>query len=138
MRRRRRRPSAEPVHVYLDVSGSMNSVREALYGAILDCRGDVHPVVHLFSTQIAEATLAELRAGVCRSTGGTDLACVAAHLHRHRIRRALLVTDGWVGTPTASVRQVLARTRLGVAYAGRSIQTRDLDDVVRRWVHLPT
>ncbi len=134
--RHRRRRSARPIHVYLDVSGSMDSVRAALYGAILDCRADVHPVVHLFSTRVADVSLAELRAGVCRTTGGTNISCVAEHIAIHRIRRALIVTDGWVGTPTASVRQSLARVRLGVAYAGPSIQTRDLGDLAIRSIQI--
>lgn len=136
-RRRRRRPSAERVHVYLDVSGSMDAVRAVLYGAILDCKDDVHPVVHLFSTRVVDVSLAELKSGVCRSTGGTDLACVSEHLREHRIRRAVLVTDGWVGAPTPTVRQVLSRVRLGVAYAGPSIQTRDIGDLAARSVQLP-
>ena len=134
--RRRRRPSARPIHVYLDVSGSMDGVRAALYGAILDCRPDVHPVVHLFSTRVVDISLAELRSGVCKSTGGTDIRCVAEHLERHRIRRAILVTDGWVGRPTPTARQSLARVRLGVAYAGASIQTRDLGDLANRTIQL--
>jgi hypothetical protein len=134
--RRRRRPSIQPIHVYLDVSGSVANIRPALYGAILDCHGDVHPVVHLFSTRIVDVSLAELRAGVCRTTGGTDLGCVAEHLDTHRIRRALLVTDGWVGTPTPTNRERLSRVRLGVAYAGTSIHTRDLGDLATRSIQL--
>jgi predicted metal-dependent peptidase len=109
-------PDAERVHLYLDVSGSMDALREALYGAALDCRAWLHPVVHLFSTQVEEVTLADLAAGVCRSTGGTDLRCVTAHLRRHRVRRAVLITDGYVGDPAGADAQVLRAARLGVAY----------------------
>ena len=109
-------PDAERVHLYLDVSGSMDGLREALYGAALDCRAWLHPVVHLFSTRIDDVTLAELAAGVCRSTGGTDLRCVTAHLRRHRVRRAVLITDGYVGDPAGADAQVLRAVRLGVAY----------------------
>ena len=134
--RHRRRRSARPIHVYLDVSGSMDGVSSALYGAILDCRADVHPVVHLFSTRVSDISLAELRAGICRTTGGTDITCVAEHMVHHRIRRALLVTDGWVGAPTTSVRQKLARVRIGVAYAGAVVQTGDLGDLAVRSIRL--
>jgi hypothetical protein len=109
-------PDAERVHLYLDVSGSMDGLREALYGAALDCRDWLHPVVHLFSTRIDDVTLAELAAGVCRSTGGTDLRCVTAHLRRHRVRRAVLLTDGYVGDPGAADARTLRAVRLGVAY----------------------
>jgi hypothetical protein len=68
---RRQVPAGERVHVYLDVSGSMDGVKNALYGAILDSQAYVHPTVHLFSTEVADISLSELRAGVCKSTGGT-------------------------------------------------------------------
>lgn len=109
-------PDAERVHLYLDVSGSMDGLREALYGAALDCRAWLHPVVHLFSTRVDDLTLAQLAAGECRSTGGTDLRCVTAHMRRHRVRRAVLLTDGWVGEPTGEDARTLRSLRLGVAY----------------------
>ncbi|NBY28446.1 MAG: hypothetical protein EBQ71_16695 [Betaproteobacteria bacterium] len=48
---RRSVDSGERVHVYLDVSGSMDSVKGPLYGAVLDCEALVHPTVHLFRLQ---------------------------------------------------------------------------------------
>jgi hypothetical protein len=84
---RRRVPAGERVHVYLDVSGSMDGVKNALYGAILDCEGYVQPTVHLFSTEVADIDLAGLRAGICKTTGGTDIACVAEHMQANCIRR---------------------------------------------------
>jgi hypothetical protein len=114
------------VHVYVDVSGSMEPVKEALYRAVLDCREHVHRTVHLFSTGIADITLDELRRGVCRSTGGTDIACVARHMSEHRVRRALILTDGWVGVPRGTHRDALAKARLAVAYLGTNCNTKDL------------
>ena len=66
------RSAQERVHVYVDVSGSMEGIKGALYGAVLDCRELVHPTIHLFSTEVAEASPAQLRAGFCRSTNGTS------------------------------------------------------------------
>src|SRR3546814_17598562 len=83
---RRKAPSGERVHVYLDVSGSMDAVNGALYGAVLDCEMLVHPVVHLFSSRVAAISLAELRSGVCKSTVGPALALVAEHTHAHPVR----------------------------------------------------
>ena len=117
------------MHVYLDVSGSMDGLKEALYGAILDCADQVHPTVHLFSTRIADVRLAEIRAGICRSTGGTDIGCVARHMAENRVRRALVVTDGWVGRPGGAARRTLAAAKLAVAYAGRGVGRQDLADV---------
>lgn len=123
---RRSVPSGERVHVYIDVSGSMDSVKGALYGAVLDCETLVHRTVHLFSTKIADITLAQLRRGVCRSTGGTDIDCVAGHMAAHRIRRALIITDGWVGTPRGAHHVTLAGARLAVAYLGPRVNRADL------------
>jgi uncharacterized protein with von Willebrand factor type A (vWA) domain len=133
---KRRVAADERVHVYLDVSGSMDSVCNALYGAVLDCRDQVHPVVHLFSTEIADVTLVELRAGVCRSTGGTAIGCVAEHLEAHRIRRALIITDGAVGRPIDAHLEVLSRTCLAVAYVGASSHIDDLDAVANHTAHI--
>lgn len=134
---RRKVDAGERVHVYLDVSGSVNSVRSTLYGAILDAREWVHPKVHLFSRHVADVTLRELAAGRCITDGGTDIKCVAEHMERHRVKRALLVTDGYVGKPVGHLRSVLARTRLGVAYPGTQYTDRDLAEVANVSRQLP-
>lgn len=123
-----RRPvrGGERVHVYMDVSGSMDAVKKALYGAVLDCREYVHPTVHLFSTKIAEISLGELRRGVCKTTGGTDIACVATHMSENRVRRSLILTDGWVGTPRGQHRATLADAKLAVAFLGNNFNASDL------------
>lgn len=126
---RRPVPSGERVHVYIDVSGSMDSVKGALYGAVLDCEAFVHRRVHLFSTKVVDIGLAELRRGVCKSTGGTDIACVAEHMAENRIRRALLVTDGWVGTPRGGHHVTLAEAKLAVAFLGGNLNRTDLKSV---------
>ena len=123
--------SGERVHVYLDVSGSMDAVKGPLYGAVLDCAAFVHPRVHLFSTKVADVSLAELRKGVCKSTGGTDIGCVARHMQINQVTRALLVTDGWVGTPRGEQHQTLKRARLAVAYLGSNLNRTDLQAVAK-------
>jgi hypothetical protein len=128
---RRRVPAGERVHVYLDVSGSMDRVLGALYAAIVDCAGLVVPTVHLYSTKIADITLAQLRAGHCKTTGGTGIGCVAEHMASHRVTRALLVTDGWVGRPLGQHHATLAKARLAVAYLGDSLNQTDLEAVAR-------
>ena len=123
-------PSGERVHVYLDVSGSMDSVKGALYGAVLDCESLVHPVGHLFSTKVADVSLAEMRRGVCKSDGGTDIDCVASHMAANRVHRALLITDGWVGIPRGAHERTLSDAKLAVAYLGSSVNQTDLKTVV--------
>jgi len=94
---RTRRPVSR-THVYLDVSGSIESVVPLLYGAILSLAEFVHPMVHLFSTKVFDTKIGELHRGKITSTYGTDITCVTAHMIEHRVRRAVIVTDGWVGS----------------------------------------
>ena len=126
---RHRVASGERVHIYLDVSGSMTGVLKPLYGTVLDCSAWVFPTIHLFSTKVVDLSLQDIRAGKCQSTGGTEIACVAEHIATHRVRRALLITDGWVGKPCGAHFDTLNRTRLSVAYLGRSIHQHDLTGV---------
>ena len=107
----------------------MDSVLKDLYGAVLDCEQLVFPTVHLFSTKVADITARDLRSGKCKSTGGTDIACVADHMSKHKVRRAVLVTDGWVGLPQGEHKQVLQSARLAVAYLGNNINQTDLQAV---------
>ena len=122
------------VHVYVDVSGSMSGVIGAVYGAVRDCREWVHPVVHLFSNDVSDADPNEIRKGIVRSTGGTDIACVAEHMATNSVRRACVVTDGWVGKPDGRHLETLARARLGVALVGDSVNSDDLSDVTDQTV----
>jgi hypothetical protein len=133
---RRRVPSGKKVHVYADVSGSMNGIKDALYGAILDSQEFVHPVVHLFSTRIADISLKEMRKGLVRSTGGTDIACVARHMAKNGVRRACILTDGWVGKPRGGHRKTLLESRLAVAYAGDMSNPADLEEVANHVANL--
>jgi hypothetical protein len=128
---RSRVPTSEKVRVYLDVSGSMNSVLRMLYGAVLDCRELVHRTVHLFSTKVADISLADLKAGKCLSTGGTDIGCVAEHMARNHVKRALIVTDGWVGKPRGEHLRTLTQSRLAVAFLGSNFNGGDLSQVAR-------
>jgi hypothetical protein len=134
----RRIPTGAQVHVYIDVSGSMTSVLQALYGAVLDCRALVFPTIHLFSTRIANISLAELRAGKCESTGGTDIGCVAEHMATHRVSRALFITDGWTGKPCGQHLDILSRARLAVAYLGTNVNQTDLQSVANHTAILTT
>lgn len=110
--------SSEKIHVYLDVSGSMDSVIPTLYGAMHDCSQWIHDQIHLFSTQVADISFKQLRNGVRITTQGTDINCVAAHMEKYRVKRALLVTDGLVGKPSQASQQILDKTKLAVGLAG--------------------
>ena len=129
-------PQGEQVHVYLDVSGSVSGLVGALYGAILDNKQFVHPVVHLFSTRVVDVTLQQLRAGYCVTTGGTCIECVAQHMKQHRVRRAVIVTDGFVGAPGVVARRILENVRIGFALTPDNSTRRDLEGLVEHWAQL--
>lgn len=124
------------VHLYLDVSGSVTHLQSALYGAVLDCRAVLHPAIHLFSTDVEDVSLASLRRGDCRTTGGTNIACVAAHARRHHVRRAVIVTDGHVGFPTRRDTETLQKIVLGTALAGDKTNHFPLQPVTDYWAEL--
>lgn len=130
------RTDSAQVHVYVDVSGSMNELKAALYGTILGCRDLVHPRIHLFSTEVADVTLDQLRKGECKSTGGTEIACVADHMRRNKVRRAVILTDGFVGTPTGIDKFTLSQALLGVALTPGSRTRGDLQEVTNHWAEL--
>jgi hypothetical protein len=132
----RRVPAGRKIHVYVDVSGSIADLKGALYGAVLDCRPWIHSTVHLFSERIVDVSLAQLRQGVCATTGGTSIACVADHLRRHQVKRAVVLTDGYVGRPTGTDRETLCRVKLGVALTPGNSTRADLEEVTDHWAQL--
>jgi hypothetical protein len=89
--------------VYLDVSGSLDALLPRLYGALRTLRAHVAPDVHLFSTVVETVSLEQVCAGDVKTTGGTDLACVLAHVAEHRPKKALVITDGYVGKPARAL-----------------------------------
>jgi hypothetical protein len=131
------RLTGEKVHVYLDVSGSIGDLKGALYGAVLDCSKSVYPRVHLFSTKVADVTLEELRRGVCKTTGGTSIECVAAHMRKNKVRRAVVITDGYVGKPAGQDFETLRSARLGIGLTGASVTRGDLEEVADYFIDLP-
>ena len=131
-----RRGASEPVHVYVDVSGSVRDQRPALYAAVCACRELVHPTVHLFSTTVHDVSLRQFAAGECGTTDGTDIACVAEHIRKHRIRRAVLLTDGCVGKPGGQDAETLRRCVLGVALTPGYSLRGDLEACARFWIQL--
>jgi hypothetical protein len=131
------RERRDRVHVYVDVSGSIGDLKGALYGAVLDCRDVVHPAVHLFSTVVHDVSFEGLRNGECRTTDGTSIECVAAHMKKHAVRRAVLLTDGWVGRPGSGAARTLTAVRLGVALTPAANRS-DLKRFVRHWAELET
>ncbi len=102
---------AGQVTVYLDVSGSMNAWLPVLLDALTEACALVRWPLYGFSTEVHPVTCAELAAGRYRTTGGTDIACVARHLVETRTRRAVVITDGDVQAIPAPLLEPLRRSR---------------------------
>ena len=112
--RRSLRPT-DRVRVYLDLSGSMAEVLPCLYVALAACLEEVEPVVYGFSTEIGPLAHAELRKGIRLTNGGTEIEAVTSHLIASKARRAIVVTDGWVGQIPPDHAAEIRRRRLRVA-----------------------
>lgn len=128
--------SVDKVHVYLDVSASVAEYRGALFASILACRELVHPVIHQFSTQVHDVSMRELSDGLCKTTGGTSIGCVADHMMSRGIRRAVFVTDGFVGRLSGAQLKYLKGCKIGVAFPAGRANYSDLQSVVSSWTRL--
>jgi hypothetical protein len=81
-------------HVYIDVSGSLDRWAARVYGLVVALSDEIGSPVHLFSTVVVDATLAEIARGLRWTTFGTDFNCVMQHALDHRYRRLVMITDG--------------------------------------------
>lgn len=98
------------VHVYLDVSGSMSRELGLIYGALAPLLHLIHPRIHLFSVGLQHISPQQLRNGVVRTNGGTEIVAVVEHMVAHRVLRAVVITDGEVGpVPNVAAKTLRAR-----------------------------
>jgi hypothetical protein len=100
--------------VYLDVSASMGPWAGLLHASLRPLHRLLAPRLFAFSTIIEELSRADFLRGRIRTTGGTDITPVLQHLtveaRAGRVRRALLLTDGYVGEPTPTVLRAFLQT----------------------------
>lgn len=89
-------------YIYLDVSGSMADVLPYLMGLLVPYVANGKADVFQFSTIIEPFPFADLKRGQVQTTGGTNINCVMQHLlaDKSKVRRALLLTDGYTGYPS--------------------------------------
>lgn len=92
-------PSEEPergaARVYVDVSGSVYDYLPFLYGVLLAMEDMLMPECYMFSNKVEPLTKETLRRGEVKTTGGTDFNCIADHLLKNPIKKALIFTDGY-------------------------------------------
>jgi len=87
-------------HLYLDVSGSMDMILEKIFSGLLPIRQLIHPIVHNFSTEIYDYPLNKIFKGQYKSTFGTDINCVLEHIIKNKVKKPVIITDGYVGEPS--------------------------------------
>jgi hypothetical protein len=133
------RACGERVHVYVDVSGSMAAALPGVYSALtplLDC---VEPAIHLFSTELVDVSHTDLRRGITASTGGTEIDAVTGHVLAHNVRRAVILTDGWVGRiPSQHVVDLKAKRVCLGAVVTDGGDPKFIDAVGGKWWRLPS
>ena len=95
------RENVGQVHIYLDVSGSMNGFLETIFSCLRPIQNRLYPRIHVFSTEVVDYPIGDILQGRYTSTSGTDINCVLEHIIKNRIRKAAIVTDGYVGKPSA-------------------------------------
>lgn len=102
------------ITVYLDVSGSMTARLPVLLDTLRACADLVRWPLMGFSTEVHPLSRADLADGRFRTTGGTDIACVAEHILATGVHRAVVITDGVVREVPASLLQRLQRNAVRV------------------------
>jgi predicted metal-dependent peptidase len=120
MSTRRRRPAGAAA-IYLDVSGSMGDEVHRLHAAVVPLRRLLAAEVYVFSTTVERYTRDAFIRGRVQTTGGTDITPVLKHLTAlatsGTVRRALVLTDGYVGTPSKAVQRAF-QTSAAVLHVG--------------------
>jgi hypothetical protein len=128
-------------HVYLDVSGSMNTVLPHLLGLLVPYAVKGYTWVYQFSTKVEPMTVQQLKTGQIRTTTGTDINCVLRHILETKpyAHKALIVTDGYVGKPLPElVRAVREKgLRLYVVLPAESAHKEDMMEVAKSFTILP-
>jgi len=127
-------------HVYVDVSGSMSTLLPHILGLLLPYAVRREIDVYQFSTEVVPLPLDQLRGARVQTTGGTSIDCVLEHvLSTPRVRRALVLTDGYVGPGRADLVAEVARrhVRIHAVLPHESAWTRDLEPISESVTVLP-
>ncbi len=90
------KPAASQLaNIYLDVSGSMSSEIDALLSLLYHFRSYIKMPLWVFSDEVVEARFRDGKLEY-ESTGGTSIEPVFEHLRKNKIRKSLIVSDGYV------------------------------------------
>ena len=129
------------VHLYLDVSGSMDHCLPFLTAVCREPfrRGELG--IFAFSTVVSAVQGSDLSKVAIRNTGGTDINTVLEHVvglpPKKRPRVVLVATDGYVGPARSDLRDKLGRIRV-VAALTHPGHDADLKPWVNEIIQLPS
>ncbi len=103
----------EQAVVYLDVSGSMSGEIDDLISLLHFFRVHIHMPLYVFSGEVAEATFKNGRLvyGTCY---GTRIEPVFEHIRKNRIRKSLIVSDGYIEKITPGMTNGLVKGNIHV------------------------
>jgi len=132
----RPRPKPVPVvHVYLDISGSMDSALPFITHALKRPLRDGHVRLFGFSTIVSEIPFRQLAGNLVDNTRGTDINAVLEHLAglapKACPRRVLLLTDGYVGRPAKHHLERLRHVQFDTGLTGIQAFSNDLQNWTR-------
>jgi hypothetical protein len=129
------------VHLYLDVSGSMEQCLPFLTAVCREPFRQGELGIFAFSTVVSAVQGADLSKISIRNTGGTDINAVLEHVvgipTKKRPRVILVATDGYVGPARADLRNKLGRIRV-VAALTHPGHAADLQPWVNELIQLPS
>lgn len=87
--------------IYLDLSGSVTSFLPKVINLVANIDKSL-TYIWGFSTEVHKHTIKDLTSGKLITTGGTDLNCVLDHAKKNNYSRIVVLTDGFVGSISAS------------------------------------
>jgi hypothetical protein len=90
------RSKAGGITVYLDVSGSCDTVLPKILGILKRHRKQINKI-YTWSTECVETDLDTLFKGEIHTTWGTNIACVLEHMRGAAVKKAIIFTDGYFG-----------------------------------------
>ncbi len=99
--------------IYLDVSGSMYEEIDRLISLLHLFRSYIKMPLHVFSNQVEDASFVKGKM-VYKSTHGTSIGPVFDHMRKHKIRKSLIVTDGYVETMNEKMLTGLQKNKIKV------------------------
>ena len=100
-------------HVYLDVSGSMSNEIDDLISLLHHFRAYLKIPLWAFSNSVEEAKFIQGQFNY-KTTSGTSIEPVFDHLRKNKIRKCLIVTDGYVEEITDAMLRKLVRSDINV------------------------